>query len=244
MLAQATDYIPCAIVAVPIIGVLAFVVWAFRRSIAIANTSADLVRSRSDFDASDVYVSHWDLNGLAIDAISSRLLIVRGGEQRIILAKNIISVEVIADDATLVKTNRGSQAVGAGVGAILFGPAGFVVGGLSGSRRHERRVVRLLLRIVTTEFDCPNHDVLLHQSIDGKGDAPDSFTVMNAMQLAETWHSRVSALIRHGEALTESTHVPSSPSLADELRKLEDLRRDGVLTDEEFAAQKRLLLDK
>jgi Short C-terminal domain len=42
----------------------------------------------------------------------------------------------------------------------------------------------------------------------------------------------------------EPPQQPSSPSglIADELRKLADLHKEGVLTDEEFAAQKAHLL--
>jgi hypothetical protein len=37
---------------------------------------------------------------------------------------------------------------------------------------------------------------------------------------------------------------PDGALIADELRKLADLRAEGVLTDDEFAAQKAKLLDR
>jgi hypothetical protein len=242
--AQDTDYVPCAIVLVPIIAGLLFVLWTVRRDMANAKESANRVRARSDFAATDVYVSPWDQTGVAIDVESSRLLIVRANEQRIVAAGEVISVEVIADNSTLVKTNRGSQALGAGIGGFLFGPAGFVVGGLSGSNRSERRITQLMLRVVTTDFAYPNHDVVLYKSIDPKGDAPDSVTVSSAMRVAETWHSRISALVRAGDTPPPPAPVVTAASIADELRKLEDLRLEGVLTNQEFAGQKQLLLDQ
>ena len=42
--------------------------------------------------------------------------------------------------------------------------------------------------------------------------------------------------------VTGETATPSGTSVADELRKLADLHAEGVLTDEEFAAQKARLL--
>ena len=41
---------------------------------------------------------------------------------------------------------------------------------------------------------------------------------------------------------TSAVASPSAPSVSDELKKLADLRDSGVLTDEEFADQKAILL--
>ena len=42
----------------------------------------------------------------------------------------------------------------------------------------------------------------------------------------------------------EPPSVSSEPLIADELRKLASLRDDGILTDEEFTAQKMMLLSR
>jgi hypothetical protein len=208
-----------------------------------AADKARLVRSRRDFCASDVYVSDLDQNGLAIDSSASRLLLVRGDHQHIFSASDIVSVEVLVDDASLLKTNRGSQATGAAFGALLLGPVGLLVGGLTASKRSENRVKRLILRIVISDFAKPNHDILLFKSLSEQGDAKTSLSLREPLRIAETWHSRVTLLIKSGNA-TPTSSVPSSPvpSLADELRKLDSLRRDGLLTDAEFDKQKQRLL--
>lgn len=230
----------CAILLV-LLGIILAVIFTSHRAAA---STADQIRARTDFAAADVYVSAWDQHGLAIDNECSRLLIVCQNIQLIYPAGEVISVEVIADNVSLVKTNRGSQALGAGIGGLLLGPVGVVVGGLSGSTRSERRITRLVLRIVTTDFHYPCHDILLHESFDSKGEAVDSYSIQNAMNVATLWHSRVTALIRKASAGLEAQPKEANNSLADELRKLEELRRDGVLTDEEFNAQKRFLLDR
>ena len=149
----------------------------------------------------------------------------------------------MADDTSLVKTNRGSQVAGAAVGGLLLGPVGLLLGGLTGSTRSEGRVKRLVLRIVTTDFAKPNHDILLYKSASSKGDVKTSIILKEPLRIAETWHSRVTVLIRDAGSMAAPAVPPiGAVSVADEVRKLDALRREGLLTDDEFQQQKRQLL--
>lgn len=229
------------VVVVIVIVIVAAIIAAIAQSRA-AGTKVMPVRSRSDFHADDVYVSTVDQNGLAIERATSRLLLVRGNVQQIVNADQIVSVEVMADDSALVKTNRGSQVAGAAVGAVLLGPVGLLLGGLTGSKRTENRIKRIRLRIVTNDFNYPTHDILLYQSASNKGDTRDSILLREPLAIAERWHGRVTSLIHQVAAAHSSGPASGVGIVADELRKLADLRDEGLLTPEEFAAQKRLLL--
>jgi hypothetical protein len=238
--------LPCGtiFIVVFIAAVVIGVVVQVGRSNAAAKKTA-MVRSRTDFQASDVYVSPLDQNGLSIDSTTARLLLVQGDKQHIVPASEIVSVEVMADDTSLVKTNRGSQVAGAAVGGLLLGPVGLLLGGLTGSTRSEGRVKRLVLRIVTTDFARPNHDILLYKSASNKGDVKNSILLKEPIRIAETWHSRVTVLIRDAVPKPVATVPPTgTASIADEVRKLDALRREGLLTDDEFQQQKRQLLGR
>jgi len=218
-------------------------VWsAMARERTAAQTESG-VRDRTDFQTTDVFVSPLDQNGLAIDRESGQLLLIRGKRQRVLPASEIVSVEIIADERTLIKTNRGSQVAGVVVGGLLLGPVGLLIGGLSGPKRSEVRVKQLVLRVVTTSLSSPIKDVLLFRSASSRGDSKDSFLLKKPLRIAEKWHSRVSVLIhKAARSDTPAEPAPATSSFADELRKLDDLRREGVLTEGEFQEQKRRLL--
>jgi hypothetical protein len=70
----------------------------------------------------------------------------------------------------------------------------------------------------------------------------DPYKAPNAIVITRPWDQAERGVARIRELLALH-HTPApATSLADELRKLADLRDDGVLTDEEFAAAKRRLL--
>ncbi|MCC6678177.1 MAG: SHOCT domain-containing protein [Phycisphaerales bacterium] len=206
----------------------------------LAQSAVAAVRSRKDFRATDIYVSPLDLNGLAIESASARLLLIQGKRHSILPASEIVTVEIMADDTSLVRTNRDSQVAGAAIGGLLLGPIGLLIGGVTGSKRSEARVKRLVLRIVTTNFANPHHDVLLYKSVSSKGDLKSS--LKQSMRVAETWHSRVTVLIRGAATNVPPTRGTDGVSVADEVRKLDALRREGILTDREFINQKKRLL--
>ncbi len=73
----------------------------------------------------------------------------------------------------------------------------------------------------------------------------DPYKAPNAIPIAGGWKevqasvARLRQLIDHANARSSPT---AAPSTADELRKLGDLRKEGILNDEEFAAAKARLL--
>ena len=67
----------------------------------------------------------------------------------------------------------------------------------------------------------------------------------HASQQARYWHGLIEVLIKRAdmEDKAKAIEAPSSThSLADELKKLADLRQAGILSDDEFQTQKTRLL--
>jgi hypothetical protein len=185
-----------------------------------------------------------NLSGISADAERRQLLLIRGEDHRLCAMSDVVAVEVLADGSAIVKANRGSQALGAVVGGALLGPLGLLAGAITGSTRSEDRIKKLALRVVTTDFERPNHDVLFFESASPKGDKRDSDLLRPALQLAEKWNSRLTSMLRDSKASADQQSTRPPISVADELRKLADLRRDGILTQDEFEAQKRRLLEQ
>ena len=72
-----------------------------------------------------------------------------------------------------------------------------------------------------------------------------------AIEQARHWHGLLAVLIKRadsediakeGELVEEKTDLLPKSSVADELVKLSELQKQGLLTDEEFRAQKAKLL--
>ena len=131
-------------------------------------------------------------NGIAIDIERESFAIVEhpGDRPVIIPFTDLIAAEMIIDDETTVRTNRGSQAAGAVVGAAIFGPAGAIIGGLSGSRRKEAKISKAGIRVFTNHLATPVREVL----VDFK-EVVDRAAIKNQVDQLYQWYGRFQAVL-------------------------------------------------
>lgn len=165
---------------------------------------------------------------------------------RIFPYQDLLGVEIVEDGLSVVatKTSRTSQLGSALVGGVLFGGAGAIVGGLSGktvSTAHDR-VNAVQLRLLVDDISHP------HFVVDflGKQVSKLSAEYSSALAQARQWHGVLEVLIRRMDA-EDQHHLAAPPAfsyVADELRKLAQLKSDGILTEEEFQSQKQDLLSQ
>ncbi len=155
----------------------------------------DEVRNLVDFDAADVYVSHSNHAGVAIDRSRREILLIDMDGFRIFPVESIISCEVLEDGMQLAYANRGSQLAGVAVGGALLGGVGAVIGGLSGSQRTLQRVQSVVLRFTTDDFDNPVHDIVVME-ITEKGMGKDDIFYREALKVAQRWHARTVAMMK------------------------------------------------
>lgn len=205
-------------------------------------SNIESVKKRFDFQSDDIFVNRLDHNAIAIDSVARKLLIITDSLQQIVNPNDLLAVEITVDDTSVTITNRGSQAVGAAVGGLILGPAGLIVGGLSGSKRATVKVKKLSLAIETSHFDCPNHEFVFFKSTMPQGDNVDSECVADATQKAMQWRSRVLTLLKEGNRSRNVVKENSRISVADEIEKLNKLCNDNVITEAEFNAAKAKLL--
>jgi hypothetical protein len=149
----------------------------------------------------------------------------------------IIQSEIISDGVTINKTSRSSQIGGALVGGALAGGIGAVIGGLGTSSESKSTVTNLELQVVVDNAKNSVHRVIFMSPHDlGK------YITNNEEKEIAHWHNLLTHIInRTNESI--SSDINSSPiSMSDEIRKLSELYKDGILTEEEFNEQKTKLL--
>lgn len=165
---------------------------------------------------------------------------------RIIGYKDILSVELSEDGTTVTKTARLNQAVGMLVGGFLLGGAGALIGGLSGKTvTSAGKVKRIDIRLLVNDEKNPIHDINFMNIEVKKG----GLIYVQAMKQARHWHCLIEVLIKQADAQekvplppTTSPMMSVPPSIADELKKLGELRDAGILSNDEFLMQKSKML--
>ena len=136
------------------------------------------------------------------------------------------------------------------VGTIAHGVAhvGAVVGGLSGASKQNKEIknmdIKILLRS-TTRTSCVLHFKDINRDLKTK-DETDRNLYETYVKRANQAKDILSIIIDNAKQtvapIAQPVIAPSSRSVADELTKLAKLKADGILTEEEFQAQKTKLL--
>lgn len=155
--------------------------------------------------------------------------------------------EILEDDISITKTVRSSQVGGALVGGLVLGGVGAVVGGLSGKKQTSRQVKRVRLHLNVNDIKNPLHDICFLNM--DKAIKKDGFIYQKVIERARHWHGLIEVLIKRADeeakasaTVTNETSYQSL-SIADEIKKLAELRDSGLLSLEEFQKQKVKLLD-
>jgi len=158
----------------------------------------------------------------------------------------VLAAELIEDGHTITRTSRTSQAATALVGGILFGGVGAVVGALTGSKSTRGKVKRVDVRLVINNADRP---IFLLNFMNAESNA-GGFIHKPALEKANEWLGRFKVIMAQADqadaVAQDSVLAPlqlPAPSLADEIQKLANLLDRGLLSREEFDAQKVKLLN-
>lgn len=189
--------------------------------------------------------------GLALDETKNKICLITRKDNishRLITYKDLISAELFEDGISVTKTARTSQVGGALVGGLMLGGVGAIIGGLSGKTVTTDKVERIELRLTINDTSNPLHDVTFMELADKK----DGIRYKAANQEARKWLGIMDVLIKRADIEARATllednareQIPVRTSIADELRKLADLRSAGILTEEEFQTQKRIALSQ
>lgn len=145
---------------------------------------------------------------IAIDPASNKFAIINRTQTKVFNFSDLVAVEVLRNGSSVTKTNRGSQVAGAAVGAVLLGPVGLLLGGLTGSKRNVEKVERLSLKIFTNDLISPTHEIVFFGGPKAK---PDSPVVKQGAQLLDDWHGRFQTILhmRAAAPAFSQSQIPS-----------------------------------
>ena len=180
------------------------------------------------------------------------LVLVGPGHHEIFNYSDIIEVSYEENGSQLYTKSAGRTVGGAIVGGVLMGGAGAVVGGLTGASKQNKEIknmdIKILLRS-TSRTSCVLHFKDVDRVLKTKDDADRRLYetyVKNANQakdvLSVIIDNAKQASTPIAQPIAQPVVAPASSSVADELAKLAKLKADGILTEEEFQAQKSKLL--
>ena len=109
---------------------------------------------------------------------------------------DIISFELLENENSLSKYNRGSQIGGAVVGGLLLGGVGAVVGGLSGSQRQEKYCTSIKIKFLFNNLKHKTDEIIFLKGIDKKGYKKNSIVYNVAFKEAEKIYDTLCILMK------------------------------------------------
>lgn len=205
-----------------------------------------------NFSPSQYIVSTNFKSGIVFDEKNQSICLLKILEDefsnRIFTYKDLVSVEFVENGSVINNTVRTSQIGNALVGGLLLGGIGTVIGGLSGEKKQSKIIDSIVIRIIVNDTKEPVFELNFTKndvSIESKVKQID---YNETIKKARHWHSLIEVLIKRADTedneIVPNTIVKVSGSLiADEIKKLAELRNLGVLSDSEFQQQKEKLLN-
>lgn len=156
---------------------------------------------------------------------------------------SLLSVAIITDGVMVSEKSTMRTVGGALVGGALFGGAGAVVGGLSGDSKQGQMIGRVSVKFVLRDVTSPTFEIVFLNMMQVKPSDSDYYKVEMALDVANKVKDFASIIIDEVDRSEKAPQVQNNnSSVADELAKLADLKAKGILTEEEFQAQKAKLL--
>ena len=157
----------------------------------LRNSAADWLLSEGLTTYKEIFAPG---DAIGIDYERELIAIAVGDTKQTINFKNLISIETAEDGKTVNKVNRGSQVLGAAVGATAFGGVGAIVGGLSGTSHSTAMVKRASINIIT---DLPDTPFLQIKVYDGQEIKKDGFLYKQIVSQIMPWFARLKAIVEN-----------------------------------------------
>ncbi|WP_336764944.1 hypothetical protein [Paenibacillus sp. USHLN196] len=144
---------------------------------------------------------------ISFDENQEKFLLTSNEKNEIISFKDIISCEIMRDDISISKTSRGSQLGGAIIGGALAGGVGAVIGGLSGSQKHESKSKSIYLKLVVDSLSNPIREIYFFQSAFYTDN--NDYVLKECFKQASNWHDMISIIIRRNIIKFENSNSVS-----------------------------------
>ena len=133
-----------------------------------------------------------DENSIAVDSNSQKIIFYEKKVLTKINFDDLISVETKINDMSLHKTQRGSQIVGGAIGGLLLGPAGLLIGALSGKKTSIQMITKVSIKITISNIDKPFFELIFYN---GSPIQSDGLIHKSFSKQADEWIARLSVII-------------------------------------------------
>ncbi|MFL0251231.1 SHOCT domain-containing protein [Clostridium neuense] len=157
-----------------------------------------------------------------------------GKKKKIYKYNDIVDYELLEDGESIIKKSGIGRAV---AGGVLFGGVGAVVGSVTGKQRTKSICKSLKLKITISDINNPTVYIDFIPSETKK----DSWIYKNAYNSAQECLSVLQLICSNSKNEMQNNAAPISN--ADEILKYKNLLDNGIITQEEFEAKKKQLLD-
>ena len=147
---------------------------------------------QEDFNVTHKFISSFRKTAIAVDSSSKKIIFYDNKKLTPINFDELIAVETKINDETLHQTKRGSQIAGGAIGGLLLGPAGLLIGGLSGKKTTVQKITKISVRATISNIDKPFCDLVFYE---GSPIKSDSLTHNIYSELADEWIGRLSVII-------------------------------------------------
>lgn len=212
--------------------------------VSVSNTSGSRNEIIKDFSC-DKIIEHitfcHDYYVVAIDKGRRKILLYSINNERfspdnigvkVIEYNDLKSVEMIINNTTVFQKSVARTVGGAVIGDMLAGEAGSIIGGLSGGGRSSNTISSIKMRVLIKDVDIPSFTFVCLTCDNIK---QDSSLIKDDLDKAYEVKDTLNAIIddinsREGQ----KTSGERSISLADEIKKLNDLLKDGAISEDEY----------
>lgn len=152
---------------------------------------------------------------------------------RIYNFSDIIDFELLEDEESVIKGGLGRAVAG----GVLFGGVGAVVGGVTANRKSKSVCNSLVIKITVNDIENPT----IYINLIKKATKKNTNTYKSLYNLA---HQILSLLRLMCNSKEPQNRAQNSESIPDQIKKLAELKDQGILTEEEFTKKKTELLAK
>ena len=132
------------------------------------------------------------ITGIAIDENSGQLAVSDGRRGVNVYGfAQVENIEVEINQKAVQVSSLSSQAIRGAAGAVLLGPAGLIIGAITGRKETSQKVSQLALKIEVNDVEKPIHRVVFY---DDKGVDIEHLSNYQWARDAEVWVKRVQSL--------------------------------------------------
>jgi hypothetical protein len=114
---------------------------------------------------------------------------------------DLIQSEIIIDNLSVTKTNRGKQVIGSVIGGAIAGIGGMVIGGLSSEQITTEKIKNIELKLTLNDINNPIFKINFTPPL-VKAISKDLPQIKNAINSIERWHGIFDVLIKQQNKVT------------------------------------------